>query len=161
MSTPEVKAALSGMVTADPHSYCLNGTKITVRNSRLLVYMPSREPTAERLTAGGVIIPDGDGFTGEGEDIEEALILAVGEGRYNGETGSFLGCDYEVGQWVWIVTVGTNEHFIDKVPRSETIVLIQDALVRAIVDGPRLPTQAGIPNEREFAAAYAAETDEG
>ena len=115
----------------DPHTVTLGNTRIRVTHSRLLVHLPGR--VGDYVTAGGIHIPEA--ARAEQEELEVAVVMAVGDGPYNGDTGEFRGSDFEPGQTLWVCTAGTNQRFLDKVPGFEKdfIVLLQEPLVRAII----------------------------
>lgn len=123
--------------------HTLTGYQIIPKGTRLLVWVEE----AEHITAGGILLPD---IAREEEEVEEATVLAVGQGRYNADRGCFLGCNYEVGDRVWFRR--TAHHLLTEIPGQKQLLLIQEDLCQAVLLKPQGDqadeTESEEPDER-------------
>lgn len=107
-----------------PPELALTGHRIVVKGSRLLVRMI---PKGERKTPGGILIPGDDD-----SELQECVIVTVGEGRYNQELGRFVGSNFTAGQVGWMNQ--TAPHLMTPVPGRKGFMLIQEDLVQAVLE---------------------------
>lgn len=106
-----------------PHDQTLTGWQIVPRGSRLLVRIV---PKGERKTPQGIILP------GEDEsELQEVQVLAIGQGRYNQDTGHFMGSNYGVGDRGWMNH--SAPHLMTEIPGRRGYFLIQEDLLQALL----------------------------
>lgn len=130
--------------------HTLTGYQIIPKGTRLLVWVEE----AEHITAGGILLPD---IAREEEELEEATVLAIGQGRYNADRGCFLGCNYEVGDRVWFRR--TAHHLLTEIPGQKQLLLIQEDLCQAVLLKPVKVELGGVTEAQIALVGFKSDAD--